>query len=171
MSPSLCNPQPATVSLLPAEDIAILAPDTLWKVPWELMMLGPFVSCGLIDGQQIRHITVSSMMASAVRNGSPPDAALVASDYSPLPVFAAEMTVFEAAVAVVETGWELAVVMDADPRVITARSVYCSLVSPKTVNVPVAPIPLCTRSWPRGRSSYEHNNLNRSVSAKRNRAD
>jgi hypothetical protein len=144
MSPSLCNSQHATVAHLPSEDIAILPTGTVWQVPWELMMLGPFVSCGLVDGQQIRHVTVSSMMASAVRNGSAPDAVLVPTDYRQLPVFAAKMTVFEAAVAVVETGWELAVVMDADPRVITARSVYSSLVSPKPRSGPLTP-QLCSR--------------------------
>ncbi len=158
MSPSLCNPKHATVDLLPAEDIVILASGTQWQVPWELMMLGPFASCGLVDGQAIRHITVSSMMASAVRNGSTPEAALVPGDYPQLPVFAAAMTVFEAAVAVVETGWELAVVMDHDPRVITSRSVYCSLVSPKMPSAPIAsPLPCSRISPPRLRSFHERN--------------
>jgi hypothetical protein len=146
MGPSPCNPQYVTVALLPAEDIVILAPDTVWQVPWELMMLGPFASCGLVDGEQIRHVTVSLMMASAVRHGTTPDAVLVPSDYPQLPVFASAMTVFEAAVAVVETGWELAVVMDRDPRVITARSVYCSLVSPKMISASTISPKLCTRS-------------------------
>ncbi len=155
MSPLCCNPEHATVALLPAEDIVILAPGTLWQIPWELMMLGPFVSCGLVDGAQIRHVTVSLMMASAVRHGSTPDAALVPADYPQLPVFVAETTVFEAAVAVVETGWELAVVMDEDPRVITARSVYYSLVSPKKVVEPKPP-KLCTRpSSSRLRSNHK----------------
>jgi hypothetical protein len=162
MNPSPCNPEYTTVALLPAEDIVILPSDTVWQVPWELMMLGPFASCGLIDGRQIRHVTVSLMMASAVRHGTTPAATLIPSDYPQLPVFASEMTVFEAAVAVVETGWELAVVMDQDPRVITARSVYCSLVAPKTTSSSVVSPQVCTRPISaRLRNHYEHTSFGR----------
>ena len=145
MKPFSINAECKTIARLPAEDIVILAPDTVWQVPWELMMLGPFANCGLIDGDQIRHVTVSLMMASAVRHGTTPDAVLVPSDYPQLPVLSSAMTVFEAAVAVVEDGWELAVVMDQDARVITARSVYCSLVSPKMRGTSAISPQACTR--------------------------
>jgi hypothetical protein len=64
------------------------------------------------------------MVQSAVRCGTAPTAALVPADYVVLPVFAARMKVLDAALLVVDTGWELAVVMDDEPKVITARSVY-----------------------------------------------
>ena len=121
-----------TVAALLSEDMVVLASGTPWHVPWELMMLGPFVGCGLLDGEVIRHVTVPAMVASAVRRCSTPDAALEPDDYSLLPVFAADMSVFDAAVLVVETGWSLAVVIDREPRLITARSVYRSLVRPKS---------------------------------------
>jgi hypothetical protein len=121
------EPHP-TLAGLTSEDIVILASGTLWQVPWELMMLGPFVSCGLLDGPVIRHVTVPAMVASAVRCSSNPDAALVPRDYAPMPVFAAAMRLLDAALLVVETGWDVAVVMDREPRVITARSVYRALV-------------------------------------------
>lgn len=121
-----------TVAALLSEDMVVLASGTPWHVPWELMMLGPFVGCGLLDGAVIRHVTVPAMVASAVRRCSTPDAALEPSDYALLPVFAADMSVFAAASLVVETGWDLAIVMDREPRLITARSVYRSLVRPKS---------------------------------------
>ena len=89
MSLAPCRPDVTTVAGLPAEDVVILPSDTSWIVPWQLMMLGPFVSCGLVDGEVIRHVTVPSMVASAVRRGSTPEAQLVGSDYPPMPVFAA----------------------------------------------------------------------------------
>jgi hypothetical protein len=128
-----CPPQVATVSALPTEDIVVLASGTPWHVPWELMMVGPFVSCGLLDGRLIRHVTVPTMIASAVRQGSAPDAALVPADYRALPVFPAEMPVLDAAASVVESGWDLAIVMADEPRVITARSVYRALVVPPAI--------------------------------------
>jgi hypothetical protein len=114
------------------------------------MLLGPFGSCGLIDHECIRHVTVSTMMASAVRNGSTPDVVLVPGDYPQLPMLPPETTLLEAAVTVVETGWELAVVMDSEPRVIAARSVYGALVSPlKSMNTPTSfiasPLRACSR--------------------------
>lgn len=128
-----CVAQVATVSALPAEDIVVLASGTPWHVPWELMMIGPFVSCGLLDGDVIRHVTVPAMIASAVRQGSAPDALLVAGDYPTLPVFPAGTPVLDAAASVVESGWDLAIVMADEPRVITARSVYRALVVPSVV--------------------------------------
>jgi hypothetical protein len=113
-----------TLARVPAEDVVLLPSGTAWQVPWELFMLGPFVGCGLLDGRVIRHVTVSAMVQSAVRRGTAPTAALVPADYVVLPVFAARMTVLDAALLVVDTGWELAVVMDDEPKVITARSVY-----------------------------------------------
>jgi hypothetical protein len=98
------------------------------------MMLGPFVSCGLLDGHVIRHVTVPAMVASAIRQCSGPEAVLAACDYPQLPVFDREMTLLDAAVLVVETGWDLAVVMDSEPRLITARSVYRALVGPGAVH-------------------------------------
>jgi hypothetical protein len=120
------------VAGLPGEDIVVLAAGTRWQVSWELMMLGPFASCGLLDGEVIRHVTVPSMVSSAVRRGSGPDAALTPSDYATMPAFAPEMRLLDAAVMVVETGWDLAVVMDREPRVITARSVYRALLGAGT---------------------------------------
>ena len=127
MNPAACLLGATTVAGLPSEDVVVLASGTLWHVPWELMMLGPFVSCGLLDGEVIRHVTVPAMVASAARHSSNPDAVLIASDYPQLPVFAGEMPLLDAAVLVVETGWDLAVVMDNEPRLITARSVYRAL--------------------------------------------
>jgi hypothetical protein len=117
-----------TVADLPSEGVVVLASGTLWQVPWELMMLGPFTSCGLLDGEFIRHVTVPAMVASAVRQSACPGGVLAPSDYPKLPVFAADMRVVDAALLVVETGWDLAVVMDREPRVITARTVYRALV-------------------------------------------
>jgi len=117
-----------TVGSLPCEDIVVVAPGTLWRVPWELMMLGPFVSCGLLDGPHIRHVTVPALVTSATRRGTAPSAPLVAEDYVPLPVFAADTPLLDAAALVAGTAWDLAVVMDREPRVITARSVYRALV-------------------------------------------
>jgi hypothetical protein len=128
MIADLCAGDSATVAGLPSEDIVVLAAGTSWQVPWELMMLGPFASCGLIDGTVIRHVTVPMMVASAARRCSAPCASLTACDYPPMPVFTSEMPLIDAAVLVVETGWDLAVVMAREPRVITARSVYRALV-------------------------------------------
>ena len=116
-----------TVASLPSEDIVVLSAGTAWEVAWELQMLGPFASCGLLDGAAIRHVTVPSMVASALKRSSRPTAALVPNDYKRLPVFAAELTVAAAAGLVANSGWTLAVVMDREPRVITARSVFRAL--------------------------------------------
>jgi len=146
MNSSSCHLGPMTVGGLPAEDVVVLASGTLWQVPWELMMLGPFVSCGLLDGEAIRHVTVPAMVASAVRHCSSPDAVLAACDYPKLPVFAGEMPLLDAAVLVVETGWDLAVVMDREPRLITARSVYRAMVGAGTMpSVPASLIRSCSR--------------------------
>lgn len=146
MKDASCHQGAATVGDLPAEDIVVLASSTLWQVPWELMMLGPFVSCGLLDGKVIRHVTVPAMVASAVRHGSSPDAVLAPSDYPKLPVFDAQMQVLEAAVSVLESGWDLAVVMHREPRLITARSVYRALVgSGSVMSVPGSLTRSCSR--------------------------
>lgn len=128
MSPASFHPALATVADLPKEDIVVLAAGTWWQVPWELMMLGPFVSCGLLDGEVIRHVTVPAMVASAARRRSTPGDVLVPGDYTPQQVFAAAVPLLDAAVSVVETGWDLAVVMDREHKVITARSLYRALV-------------------------------------------
>jgi hypothetical protein len=144
-----CDGGSATVAGLPAEDIVVLAAGTSWQVPWELMMLGPFASCGLIDGTVIRHVTVPMMVASAVRRCSAPHASLTACDYPPMPVFAAEMPLLDAAVLVGETGWDLAVVMAREPRVITARSVYRALVGSVVPSVASSPSSrFCARMSP-----------------------
>ncbi len=140
-----CPTQVDTVAALPAEDIVVLASSTPWHVPWELMMMGPFVSCGLMDGGFIRHVTVPAMIASAVRQGSAPDALLVPGDYPTLPVFPSETPVLDAAASVVASGWDLAIVMADEPRVITARSVYRALVVPADVRGrSAAPMPVET---------------------------
>ncbi len=90
-------------------------------------MSGPFVSCGLLDGEVIRHLTVPAMLASAMRRRTTPDAVLVPCDYPPLPVFAAEMRLLDAATLIAEPGWDLAVVLAREPRVITARNVNRAL--------------------------------------------
>jgi hypothetical protein len=128
MTSAANHPELMTVATLPSEDIVVLASGTLWRVAWELMTFGPFASCGLLDGELIRHVTVPAMVASAVRRSSNTEGVLLAIDYPPLPVFAAEMRLIDAAVLVVETEWDLAVVMDREPRVITARSVYRALI-------------------------------------------
>ena len=140
------RPPVETVQGLPSEDIVILASGTSWQVPWELMILGPFRSCGLLDGTVIRHVTVPAMVASAVRRGSSPDAALHPCDYPKLPAFAPDLRLLDAAVLVVETGWELAVVMASDPGVITARSVYRALAGSAAVSsAPESVVRSCVR--------------------------
>jgi len=119
---------PHTVAELCSEDIVMLASGTSWQVAWELQMLGPFASCGLLDGAAIRHVTVPAMVASALKRSSRPPAALVPSDYDRIPVFASSLSVTAAAALVASTGWALAVVMDHEPRVITARAVFRALV-------------------------------------------
>ena len=139
MSITSCDPPRGTLSTLPAEDIVILASDTPWRVAWDLMTLGPFVSCGLLDDTYIRHLTVTSMVASACERRSSPDAAVQPCDHPRLPVFAAEMTLVDAAVRVIETGWELAVVLDREPRVVSARSVYRALADRDLMSVVATP--------------------------------
>jgi hypothetical protein len=90
----------------------------------------------LLDGAVVRHVTVPAMVASAVLRSSTLDTPLAASDYSSMPVFAAEMPLLDAAVLVAETGWDLAVVMAREPRVITARSVYRALLGSRTLSSP-----------------------------------
>ena len=139
MKPGLCDQRIGKVADLPTEDVVFLAPGTLWQVPWELTMLGPFMSCVLLDGHAFRHVTVPTMMASAVRRTTNPDAALAPSDYPALPVLSAEMSLLDAAVSVLDNGWELAVVTADDVRVITARSVYRALVRSDEVTGRVPP--------------------------------
>lgn len=116
-----------TIAGLPSEDIVVLASGTAWQVAWELQMLGPFASCGLMDGGSIRHVTVPMMVASALKRSSRPAAALVPSDYERLPVFCGAMSVAHAAALVAATDWSIAVVMDREPRAITARTVFRAL--------------------------------------------
>jgi hypothetical protein len=117
----------ATLAGLPAEDVVVLASGTPWQVPWELIVLGPFVSCCLLDGEVIRHLTIPAMVASAVRRGTPAGPVLIPSDFAVLPVFTADTRLVDAAASVVLSGWDLAVVMADEPRLITARTVYRAL--------------------------------------------
>ena len=119
--PGLC------VRALRSEDTVALSADTAWRVPWELLMLGPFTSCVLHDGDLMRHVTATSMIRSALRCGSNPAATLTPDDYPPLVSLAPDMTVIDAVRSVVDDGWELAVVMHAEPRLITSRTVIRSL--------------------------------------------
>lgn len=139
MTSQMCDHATETVGHLPTEDVVVLAAGTLWQVPWELTMLGPFASCVLLDGDAVRHVTVPTMMASAVRRATNPSTALAPGDYPELPVLAATMSMLDAAVSVLNTGWELAIVMADDVRVITARSVYRALVRSESVTARVPP--------------------------------
>jgi hypothetical protein len=123
-----------------ADDIVVVPAGTQWRVPWELLMLGPFASCVLADGNQARHLTAGALMRSASRRSTGPDEVLHAGDYPPLLVFAPETTLLEAAGLAVEMGWELAVVNDREPRLITTRSVFRSLLaSPGTATLSALP--------------------------------
>jgi hypothetical protein len=112
-----------------ADDIVVLPHGTRWRVPWELLMLGPFASCVLADGNQARHLTAGALMRSASMRSTGPDEVLHADDYPTLLVFAPETTLLEAAGLAVEMGWELAIVNDEEPRLITTRSVFRSLLA------------------------------------------
>ncbi len=120
----------ATVAMLPAEDVIFLTSGTPWRVAWELMMTGPFPTCALLDGANVRHLTVTSMLVQGVRRRASPDAAVQPDDFPKLPVFAADVTIVDAAARVVQMGWELAVVLDRPPLVIAARSVFRALAAP-----------------------------------------
>lgn len=71
-------------------------------------MLGPFPSCLLADGDDTRHVTAAAMVRSA---------ALLCHRRN-------HCTLVEAARLVVETGWEVAIVNDAEARSITSRTVF-----------------------------------------------
>lgn len=114
---------------LPSEDTVALAADTAWRVPWELLMLGPFTSCVLFDGNLMRHVTATSLIRSALRCASGPSATLTPDDFPPLLTLLPEMTVINAVRSVVDNGWDLAVVMHTEPRLITARTVIRSLLN------------------------------------------
>ena len=116
---------------VPAEEVVVLDSGTAWQIPWELLMLGPFAECVLDDGGQMRLVTAAALLCSAARRASPPDSPLVAVDYQPLPSFASDMTLLEAARLIVETGWDRAIVMDPLPRIVTPRSVLRSLLDRK----------------------------------------
>jgi len=112
---------------VPAEDVVALPAGTSWRVPWELLMLGPFLSCVLADGDQMRHVTAAAMVRSAIQRSTQPEEPLHAEDYETLHVFAPETSVVEAARLVVETGWEVAIVSDPEARLITSRAVFRTL--------------------------------------------
>ena len=121
---------------IPAEEVVVLGLGTAWQIPWELLMLGPFAECVLDDGVQMRHVTAGALLCSAARRASPPDSPLEAADYLPLPRFASDMTLLDAARLIVETGWDRAIVMDPLPRMITPRSVLRSLLERRVSPVP-----------------------------------
>lgn len=112
---------------VPAEDVVALPAGTSWRVPWELLMLGPFVSCVLSDGDRMRHVTAAAMVRSAVQRSSLPEEPLHPEDYETLRVLAPETSLVEAARLVVETGWEMAIVNDPNIRLITSRTVFRTL--------------------------------------------
>ncbi len=112
---------------VPAEDVVALPAGTSWRVPWELLMLGPFMSCVLADGDRMRHVTAAAMVRSAVQRSTQPEEPLHAEDYETLRVFAPETSLVEAARLVVETGWEMAIVSDPEARMITSRTVFRTL--------------------------------------------
>lgn len=117
------------VRALPAEDVVVLPAGTAWRVPWELLMLGPFTSCVLDDGDLMRHVTATSMIRSALRATSIPAARLLPDDYPPLLTLPGDMTVIEAVRSVVDSGWDLAVVLQSEPRLITSRTIIRSLLN------------------------------------------
>ena len=116
-----------TLASVPAEDVAALPAGTAWRVPWELLMLGPFQSCILADGNEMRHVTAAALVRSALLHHALPEAPLHAEHYATLRVFSPETTLDEAARLVVESGWEVAIVNDVEARLITARTVFRAL--------------------------------------------
>jgi hypothetical protein len=110
-------------------DVAVVPIGSSWRVPWELLILGPIASCVLADGRGARHITAGALMRSAAKWGSGPDEILHPEDYEPLPIFGPATTLFEAAMLSIEVGWEFAVVNDTEPRLVTPRSIYRALLS------------------------------------------
>jgi hypothetical protein len=120
----------ATVQFaLASDDVVVLSVDTPWRVPWELLMLGPFASCVLADGNEARHVTAGALMRSAARRSTGPEEVLHADDYPALLVFEPHTTLLEAAGLAIQMGWEVAVVNDAEPRLITTRAVFRSLLT------------------------------------------
>lgn len=129
------SPGPAQcLRALPSEDTVALSADTAWRVPWELLMLGPFTSCVLHDGNLMRHVTATSMIRSALRCGSNPAATLRPDDYPPLLTLLPDMTVIDAVRSVVDNGWEVAIVMHPEPRLITSRTVIRSLLNSNDIS-------------------------------------
>ena len=116
-----------TVADVASEDVVVIGSGTQWYTAWELMMVGPFTSCALLDGEHVRHVTVAAMTRSAVRRDLGAGAVLVASDYPEIPALPASMRLADAAVLVVAGGWDIAMVMDDEPRVISACNVFRSL--------------------------------------------
>lgn len=84
----------------------------------------------------MRHVTATAMIRSVLRRSSDEAATLTANDYPPLPTLAPEMTVMEAVRSVVNDGWELAVVLHSDPRLVTSRTVIRSLLNVTEMSSP-----------------------------------
>lgn len=120
---------PRCLATLPAEDVVTLSPRTMWQVPWELLLFGPFANCVLLDGEHVRLVTPTALVRSAVVRSSSPDEPLHPEDYSQLLVFAPATTLINAAKLVIETGWEIALVDDAERRLITPRVVFRALLA------------------------------------------
>ena len=112
---------------LPGEDAVVLPAGTPWQVPWELLILGPFTSCVLNTSGEMRHVTAGAMVRAALRISSTPSVSLQPDDYELLPSFEPETPLFDAARSIVETGWNLAVVRTHEPKLVTSRAVFRSL--------------------------------------------
>jgi hypothetical protein len=138
---------------LPAEDVVTLPKGTPWRVPWELLMLGPFQSCVLSDGDAMRHITAAALVRSAVHRSSVPEEPLHADDYSSLLVYPPDTTLVDAARFVVETGWEVAIVGDVDARLLSSRSLFRALLQSAGNELSG---PIATSGLARGHASPHH---------------
>jgi hypothetical protein len=82
-------------------------------------------SLGAFD--EMRHVTAAAMVRSALQRSTPRELPGHAEDYELLRVLALEMTLVEAALLVVEPGWEVAIVKDAEIRLITSCPVFRTL--------------------------------------------
>ena len=118
---------PVRIDGLPTEDVVILHADSPWRVPWELLILGPFTRCALEDEGGFRLITTTAMVRSALRASSAPDAPLCPHDYDRLLTIAPDIALLDAARSMVAGGWEMAIVTCIEPRLITSQTVFRSL--------------------------------------------
>lgn len=122
-----------TLADLAGEDAVDLRSGTLWKIPWELLMVGPFANCMLTDGNEVRHITAAAMVRSAVRRSTSPVEPLHPEDYPLLPVLAPDTTLFAVAQLLVDVGWEFAVVGGTEHRLFTPQTVFRTILGTGTL--------------------------------------